>query len=97
MDEQIGKTVWQGRIGDAPLRVDMLPSGRIAATCGRPRIVRTSTPPAENSRCTVRFYQSALASLECRAYNALGTHEGRVPGTVTKSNQEAMYEPEAAW
>ena len=32
MDEQIGKTVWQGRIGDAPLRVDMLPSGRIAAT-----------------------------------------------------------------
>jgi hypothetical protein len=32
VDEQIGKTVWQGRIGDAPLRVDMLPSGRIAAT-----------------------------------------------------------------
>lgn len=32
MEEQIGKTVWQGRIGDAPLRVDMLPSGRIAAT-----------------------------------------------------------------
>jgi hypothetical protein len=32
LDEQIGKTVWQGRIGDAPLRVDMLPSGRIAAT-----------------------------------------------------------------
>ena len=31
MDEQIGKTVWQGRIGDVPLRVDMLPSGRIAA------------------------------------------------------------------
>ncbi len=32
MDEQIGRTVWQGRVGDAPLRVDMLPSGRIAAT-----------------------------------------------------------------
>ena len=32
MEEQIGKTVWQGRIGEAPLRVDMLPSGRIAAT-----------------------------------------------------------------
>src|SRR5213076_2456666 len=32
VEEQIGKTVWQGRIGDAPLRVDMLPSGRIAAT-----------------------------------------------------------------
>ena len=32
MEEQIGKTVWQGRIGDAPLRVDMMPSGRIAAT-----------------------------------------------------------------
>ena len=24
--------VWQGRIGDAPLRVDVLPSGRIFAT-----------------------------------------------------------------
>ena len=32
MDEQIGKTVWQGRIGDVPLRVDMLPSGRISST-----------------------------------------------------------------
>jgi hypothetical protein len=32
LEEQIGKTVWQGRIGDAPLRVDMLPSGRIFAT-----------------------------------------------------------------
>jgi hypothetical protein len=32
LDEQIGKTVWQGRIGDIPLRVDMLPSGRIAAS-----------------------------------------------------------------
>ncbi len=32
LEEQIGKTVWQGRIGDAPLRIDMLPSGRIAAT-----------------------------------------------------------------
>ena len=32
MDEQQGgRTVWQGRIGDAPLRVDMLPSGRIFA------------------------------------------------------------------
>src|SRR5436190_23859960 len=30
--EQQGRTVWQGRIGDAPLRVDMLPSGRIFAT-----------------------------------------------------------------
>ena len=28
--EQQGRTVWQGRIGDSPLRVDMLPSGRIA-------------------------------------------------------------------
>ena len=33
MDEpQGGKTVWQGRIGDVPLRVDMLPSGRIFAS-----------------------------------------------------------------
>jgi len=32
LEEQVGKTVWQGRIGEAPLRVDMLPSGRIAAT-----------------------------------------------------------------
>ena len=32
MEEQIGKAVWQGRIGDIPLRVDMLPSGRISAT-----------------------------------------------------------------
>ncbi len=32
MDEQIGKTVWSGRIGDVPLRVDMLPSGRISAS-----------------------------------------------------------------
>ena len=30
--EQQGKTVWQGRIGDVPLRVDMLPSGRIFAS-----------------------------------------------------------------
>src|SRR5690349_5953351 len=33
-----------------------LPRGRIAATIVRPRIVRTSTPPAENSRSTLRFY-----------------------------------------
>jgi hypothetical protein len=31
-EPQPGKTVWQGRFGDASLRVDMLPSGRIAAT-----------------------------------------------------------------
>src|SRR5438876_7128672 len=30
--EQQGKTVWQGRFGDVPLRVDILPSGRIFAT-----------------------------------------------------------------
>jgi len=30
--EQQGKTVWQGRIGEVPLRVDMLPSGRIFAS-----------------------------------------------------------------
>jgi hypothetical protein len=30
-EQQGGRTVWQGRIGDAPLRVDMLPSGRIFA------------------------------------------------------------------
>ena len=32
MEEQLGKLVWQGRIGEIPLRVDMLPSGRISAT-----------------------------------------------------------------
>ncbi len=32
MDEPVGKTVWQGRIGDAPLRVDIMPSGRIFAS-----------------------------------------------------------------
>ncbi|CAN5282967.1 hypothetical protein BH20ACT24_BH20ACT24_21520 [soil metagenome] len=32
MEEQIGKTVWRGKVGDVPLRVDMLPSGRIAAS-----------------------------------------------------------------
>ena len=33
LDEpQGGRTVWQGRIGDVPLRVDMLPSGRIFAS-----------------------------------------------------------------
>jgi hypothetical protein len=32
VEEQIGRTVWQGRIGDVPLRVDMLPSGRIASS-----------------------------------------------------------------
>jgi hypothetical protein len=31
-EQQGGQTVWQGRIGDAPLRVDMLPSGRIFAS-----------------------------------------------------------------
>jgi hypothetical protein len=31
-EQQQGKIVWQGRIGDAPLRVDVLPSGRIFAT-----------------------------------------------------------------
>jgi hypothetical protein len=31
-EQQGGKTVWQGRIGDVPLRVDMLPSGRIFAS-----------------------------------------------------------------
>ncbi len=30
--EQQGRTVWEGRIGDVPLRVDMLPSGRIFAS-----------------------------------------------------------------
>jgi len=32
LEEQIGRTVWQGQIGDTRLRVDMLPSGRIAAS-----------------------------------------------------------------
>jgi hypothetical protein len=32
MDEPIGRTVWRGRIGDISLRVDMLPSGRIASS-----------------------------------------------------------------
>lgn len=33
MDEQQGgNTVWQGRLGDVSLRVDMLPSGRIFAS-----------------------------------------------------------------
>jgi hypothetical protein len=31
-EQQGGKTVWQGRFGDVPLRVDMLPSGRIFAS-----------------------------------------------------------------
>jgi hypothetical protein len=31
-EQQAGKTVWQGRIGDVSLRVDMLPSGRIFAS-----------------------------------------------------------------
>jgi hypothetical protein len=31
-EQQAGKTVWQGRIGDVPLRVDVLPSGRIFST-----------------------------------------------------------------
>lgn len=30
--QQPAKTVWQGKVGDVSLRVDMLPSGRIAAT-----------------------------------------------------------------
>ncbi|HEV8681978.1 MAG TPA: hypothetical protein VGS09_04265 [Actinomycetota bacterium] len=32
MDEQSARTVWEGSIGKTPLRVDVLPSGRIAAT-----------------------------------------------------------------
>jgi hypothetical protein len=32
VEEQIGRTVWQGRVGEISLRVDMLPSGRIAAS-----------------------------------------------------------------
>lgn len=31
-EPQVGRTVWQGRFGNIPLRVDMLPSGRIAST-----------------------------------------------------------------
>jgi hypothetical protein len=31
-EQQAGQTVWQGRIGEAPLRIDMLPSGRIFAS-----------------------------------------------------------------
>jgi hypothetical protein len=32
MDEQSARTVWEGSIGQIPLKVDVLPSGRIAAT-----------------------------------------------------------------
>ena len=32
LEEQVGRTVWQGKIGEVSLRVDMLPSGRIAAS-----------------------------------------------------------------
>ncbi|HYH27760.1 MAG TPA: hypothetical protein VEA19_03165 [Actinomycetota bacterium] len=32
MDEPQARQVWQGAIGSAPLRVEILPSGRIAAT-----------------------------------------------------------------
>ena len=31
MNEEAARSVWDGRIGDAPLRVDVLTSGRIAA------------------------------------------------------------------
>jgi hypothetical protein len=31
-EEPVGKNVWQGRIGDVSLRVDIMPSGRIAST-----------------------------------------------------------------
>jgi hypothetical protein len=31
-EPQVGRNVWSGRIGDVNLRVDMLPSGRIAST-----------------------------------------------------------------
>lgn len=31
-EPQVGKNVWQGKVGDVSLRVDMLPSGRIAST-----------------------------------------------------------------
>jgi hypothetical protein len=32
LEEPIGKTVWRGRFGEIPLRIDMLPSGRISAS-----------------------------------------------------------------
>lgn len=32
MDEQSARAVWEGSIGQIPLRVDVLPSGRIAAS-----------------------------------------------------------------
>lgn len=32
LEEQQGRMIWSGRIGDVPLRVDVLPSGRLFAT-----------------------------------------------------------------
>jgi hypothetical protein len=32
LEEPQGRTVWQGKIGEVALRVDMMPSGRISAT-----------------------------------------------------------------
>jgi hypothetical protein len=52
-EQQGGRTVWQGRIGDAPLRVDMLPSGRIFATWsvrGNERRAVVDTIPQLESR-----------------------------------------------
>lgn len=31
-EQQQGRNVWQGRIGEIQLRIDMMPSGRISAT-----------------------------------------------------------------
>ena len=58
-------------------------SGLIAASIGRPLTVRTSTPPAENSRCTSAFYQTRAAwhlrgaSADARMPSALGERECR--------------------
>src|SRR5439155_5452458 len=67
-----------------------LPAGRIAASIQAPFSLRTSTPPAENSRLTGRFVtQPGLRAKELARpawmpIKSPGTRHPRVPSSVTK-------------
>jgi hypothetical protein len=90
VDEQVGKTVWQGRVGDVPLRVDILPSGRISASWS----IR-----GNDRRATVDTMQQLEQRVLFQLMLGAGPQEDAVAGEVAAAvaaGQEGMPDPTKA-
>jgi hypothetical protein len=89
-EQQAGQTVWQGRIGDAPLRIDMLPSGRIFASWsirGNERRAVVDTIPQLEQRVLFQLMLGAGPGQDVVAREVL---------TAVRQGQEGLPDPTQA-